>query len=50
MHVVHLVIALPAHAQRFLDTLPASAYVRAERFMQPRAADKMYRNSAARSS
>src|SRR5690349_23370999 len=41
---MHLVVALPAHAQRFLDTLPASAYARAERFMQHRAADKMYSN------
>ena len=41
---MHLVVALPAQAQRFLDTLPASAYARAERFMQHRAADKMYRN------
>ena len=42
--VMHVVVALPAHAQRYLDTLPASAYARAERFMQHRAADKMYRN------
>lgn len=41
---MHLVVALPVHAQRYLDTLPASAYARAERFMQHRAADKMYRH------
>ena len=41
---LHLVVALPAHAQRFLDTLPASAYARAERFRQHRASDKMGRN------
>ena len=41
---MHVVVALPAHAQRFLDTLSASAYARAERFMQHRAADKMYRS------
>src|SRR5262245_54322433 len=41
---LQLAVALRAHAQRYLDTLPASAYARAERFMQHRAADKMYRN------
>jgi dipeptidyl aminopeptidase/acylaminoacyl peptidase len=39
-----VLVAHPAHAQRYLDTLPASAYARAERFMQHRAADKMYRH------
>jgi hypothetical protein len=41
---MHVGVALPARAQRVLDTLPASAYARAERFMQHRAADKMYGN------
>ena len=41
---LHLAVSIPAHGQRFLDTLPASAYARAERFMSHRAADKMFRN------
>lgn len=41
---LQLTVSIPAQGQRFLDTLPASAYARAERFMSHRAADKMYRN------
>lgn len=37
-----LLVPLGADAQRHLDTLPASAYARAERFMAHRAGDKMY--------
>lgn len=42
--VLQLAFAIPAHGQRYLDTLPASAYARAERFMSHRASDKMFRN------